>query len=333
MRKRHGFTLVELLVVIAIIALLIGLLLPALAKAQQAARTVKDSNQLAQIHKAFMIFAESDPGGYLPMPGRINRYTHPNLGSKPGKGPQNWKKDSTGHLYSAMIAQEFFNVDLPISPVEQNPVISQYGTESVDASTAYDYTDYDPPSDTYWMGDQCDPASVAPGTAPQGNKNLVFRSRINRGLQGNSPGRSHTSYAHSMMCGDRRNYTWRNTNDSSKVVLGNRGVKEGDTSGNDYRRSWTLLFHGPDKEWHGHVVFGDNHVEYSKSFYPTNVSHECGLDSIVQDNIFVAEFEACGSLVGNWKQGDAWLAMNEIVNDGGSGDPKPLAIYDHLRPQ
>ncbi|MEE2896001.1 MAG: prepilin-type N-terminal cleavage/methylation domain-containing protein [Planctomycetota bacterium] len=330
MRKRHGFTLVELLVVIAIIALLIGLLLPALSKAQQSARTVKDSNQIGQISRAFMIFAESDPGGYLPMPGRINRFTHPNLGSTPGKGPQNYIKDSTGHLYSSMVAQEYFNVDLPISPVEQNPVVSQYGSDSSDDSTAYDYTAYDPPSDTYWMGDEADPPSVAPGTAPSGSPNTVFRSKINRP----SPnGRSHTSYAHSMMAGDRRNYTWRNTNDSSKVVLGNRGVKNGDTSGDDYRRSWTLLHHGSDKQWEGHVCFGDGHVEYSKSFYPTNVSHECGLDAIIQDNIFVAEFDTCGSLVGNWKQGDAWLAMNEVVTDGGGGDPKPLAIYDANRPQ
>jgi prepilin-type N-terminal cleavage/methylation domain-containing protein len=328
MRKRHGFTLVELLVVIAIIALLIGLLLPALAKAQQSARTVKDSNQLAQISKAFMIFAESDPGGYLPMPGRINRFTHPNLGSIPGKGPQNYRKDSTGHLYSSMIAQEFFNVDLPISPVESNPVVSQYGTESSDAGTSYDYTTYDPPLDTYWLGDEADPGSVVPGTAPAGAPNQVFRSKINRKLS--QGGRSHTSYAHSMMAGDRRNYTWRNTNDSSKVVLGNRGVRDGDTSGNLYRDSWTLLFHGPDKEWHGHVVFGDTHVEYSKSFYPTNVSHECGLDAIIQDNIFVAEFDQCGSLAGNWKQGDAWIAMNEVVSDD-AGSPKPLAIYDYAR--
>ncbi|MCP4834840.1 MAG: prepilin-type N-terminal cleavage/methylation domain-containing protein, partial [Phycisphaera sp.] len=81
MRKRQGFTLVELLVVIAIIALLIGLLLPALAKAQASARTVKDANNLAQVHKAMLIFSQSDAGAdYLPMPGRINRFTHPNLG-------------------------------------------------------------------------------------------------------------------------------------------------------------------------------------------------------------------------------------------------------------
>lgn len=332
MRKRQGFTLVELLVVIAIIALLIGLLLPALAKAQASARTVKDANQLGQISKAMMIFAESDSGGYLPMPGRINRFTHPNLGRVPGKGPQNWKKDSTGHLYSSMVAQEFFNTDICISPSEANPVVSQFGQDANDdngsGGTNYDYAAFNPAADVYWMGDSADPGSVQPGSQPTGGPNVIFRSKINRPP---TNGRSHTSYAHSMLCGDRRNYTWRNTGDSSKVVLANRGCKNGATTGDDYTQSWTLLFHGPDQEWQGHFCFGDTHVEFGKSFFPPNVSHECGLDNIVPDNVFAAEFEQCGGIQGAHKQGDAWCAMNEVVADAGGGDPRPVAIYDYNR--
>ncbi len=69
---RNAFTLVELLVVIGIIAILIAVLLPALAKARDQAKTVQCMSNLRQIGVAILAYAADNKGQVVPGSVRAN---------------------------------------------------------------------------------------------------------------------------------------------------------------------------------------------------------------------------------------------------------------------
>ncbi len=298
----RGFTLVELLVVIAIIALLIGLLLPALAKARDSALSTRDAAQMSQIHTAFVIYSNSDEGRF-PRPGLIHRLpteTGPTGGEQyiPGLGQEDRTQNATDNLYSAMIAQEYFNTDLVVGPTEVNEIVAVYED--------YDYSAYDPSASTpsYWDDS--------------------FLAWINLDYEQTGEALCHTSYAHLALVGDRVREKWRDISSSVDPVLSTRGTEDGQFSGDAYRLSPTLELHGPDNEWHGNVVFNDNSTQSLNNFFPTGVVIRVPGEGTYQDNIF----EAYGN---DQTYHDAWMIIHGASDsDGEEVDPRWDALLEEI---
>ena len=136
---RRAFTLIELLVVITIIAILMGILLPALARAQENARRQTDKSILRQVWMGWDGYGAGHKGNY-PTPAFMDRemvqIAPGQMAEVNGSGIPTWGFNHHAAVQSASVMQNLFSPNELVSPSDPHPSVYVYD--------GYKYNNYMP---------------------------------------------------------------------------------------------------------------------------------------------------------------------------------------------
>ena len=278
--KRKGFTLVELLVVIAVIALLMGILMPALARVRQIAQRIMCGTNLSGIGKAMMVYA-NDYDDDLPRAGRRDAIWA-DSGSL-GSTLQDWAAIN----WSTVFGNKFripVSCSLYLLVKYADVTVNQFVCNGDSGTEAFVLSDEAPfPSGTFDFPVQPDYPDVwdfgpEPGTFCSYSYHMPYQSKGTPIVDAEKAfAITATSGSKSPVCADRNPYmdmnaeTYLNGIENTKVAPRwdpTDGYVDRDKTGNAFA-------HQRDGQ---NVMFVDSHVEFAR--YP-NVG-------ITNDNIYKA---------------------------------------------